>query len=71
MKWIKPEDKDPEFGVKYALYDTKGYWQPGWLKEIKTTEQGEEFVWKENDGTEIMADITHYLPIIPPKNNQQ
>ncbi len=71
MKWYKPEDREPAFGHKYLLIDAKGYWQPGYLKEIKTTEVGVEFVWRDEGSEEIMSDITHYLTLEPPKNNQQ
>ncbi len=70
MKWYKPEDRTPAFGFKYALMDKGGDWEPGFLKEIKTTEHGEEFIWKDFEGQEIMSDISHYMPIEPPKNNQ-
>lgn len=69
MKWINPEDKEPVFEYKYLLLDDKGYWQPGYLKEIKTTAGGSEYVWYDISSEEIMQTITHYMNIEPLKSD--
>lgn len=70
MKFYDPKDKKPLFGIKYVLWDEQGFWINGWLKEIKITENGDEFIWKDVENKELMNDITHYMLPEPPKNNQ-
>lgn len=67
MKWINPNDKEPAFQKRYLLLGELGNWQPGYLKEIKTTSDGTIYIWQDDDGDTPEEAVTHYMKIEPPK----
>lgn len=70
MKWVSVTEKDPEFKQEYVLMDKSGDWTRGHLQEKIETDSGKAFRFYDAMKGESATDITHFMKIEPPKNNQ-
>lgn len=71
MRWIPLDGKkEPDFNERVLIMNNKGEWDSGCLSEITSTGRGKKYIFDSDDQGHQWNDITHFMRIEPPKNNQ-